>query len=189
MGTDAPTHNNEIERRETNNNINNQQSNSVMRIIGVLSHQPLVSFVSNPEVRSEGITQRRPSTGLGSIFLNLEDNEIFKDQVEVVDVPLISVGDEEVLRDQVAIGSVNDVVNIDNYLGKSSNHCAFGRRHKKTQNIAIIYYFTNVLGSPPQKEWTKKYGTISHFIKEFKIPKKKRRQAMSVLREVYKYKR
>ena len=35
---------------------------------------------------------------------------------------------------------------------------------------------------------TGKYGTISHLIKEFKIPKTKRQQVMSVLREVYTYK-
>ena len=42
-------------------------------------------------------------------------------------------------------------MNIDDYLRKSSNHRVFGRRHKKTRNVAIAYYFMNVLESPPSK--------------------------------------
>ena len=71
---DDPAYNNEIERRETNNNINNRQSSYVMRSTGVLARQPFVSFVSDPEVRSEGVTQHQSSTGPEPIFMNLEDN-------------------------------------------------------------------------------------------------------------------
>ena len=92
----------------------------------------------------------------------------------MVHVPLIKVCDEEVIRGQVAIGDVNDGVNIENYLRKCSNHRVFGRCHTKTRNVAIVYYFMNVIYRPPQEEWTGNYGTISHLIKEFKIPKKKR---------------
>ena len=64
-----------------------------------LARQLFISFVSDPEVRSEGVTQHQPYTGPESIFVNLEDNEIIEDQVEVVDVLLIKVCDEEVIRD------------------------------------------------------------------------------------------
>ena len=42
----------------------------------------------------------------------------------------------------------------------------------------------NVLDSPPKEKWTGKYETIGHLMKEFKIPIRKRRQVMNVLREV-----
>ena len=92
METEHPAYNNEIERKKTNNNTNNRQSNYVMRRSYVLSRQLFVS-----EVRSEGVTQHWPSTGPESIFMNLEDNEIIKENVEVVDVPLNEVGDEELI--------------------------------------------------------------------------------------------
>ena len=82
--------------------------------------------------------------------MNLEDNEIIKDQFEVVDVPLNEVGDEEVIIYQVTIGDANDVMNIYDYLCKSSNHRVFGRCHKKIRNVLIAYYFMDVLGFPPK---------------------------------------
>ena len=64
-------------------------------------------------------------------------------------------------------------MNIDDYLRECSNHFVFVRWHKKTRNVAIAYYFMNVLDNPPQQEWTGKYGTISNLIKACKIPKNK----------------
>ena len=99
MDTEHPAYNNEIERKETNNNINSQQSNSVIWSSDVSARQQFVSFVSDPEVRSEGVTQNQPSTEPESIFIALENNEIIEDQVEVVDFSLNEVIDEEVIID------------------------------------------------------------------------------------------
>ena len=96
--TDGHAYNNEIERRVKNNNMNNQKSNSVTRRGGVLGHQPLILLVSSLEMRSEGVIQHQPSTEAESIFLNVEANEIVRDPVEVVDFPLINVGNDEVIE-------------------------------------------------------------------------------------------
>ena len=81
-----------------------------------------VSFVSGQEVRSEDVIQHQTSTVPESIYLNAEANEIVKHPVEVVEFPLISVGDDEVIKYQATIGSATDVVNIYDYLHESSNH-------------------------------------------------------------------
>ena len=41
----------------------------------------------------------------------MEDDEVVTDQVAVVDVSLLNVGDSEAVIDQVAMGGVTDVVN------------------------------------------------------------------------------
>ena len=49
-----------------------------MRSKDAFLHQPLTSFVSSLEVRSEGVTKHQPSTAPMSILFDVGDNEVVK---------------------------------------------------------------------------------------------------------------
>ena len=114
-----------------------------MRTEDALSHQPLMLFTSGPEVKSKGVTQYRPSTGSQSILLHVGDDEAVADPAAVVDVLLLDVGDDEVIIDQVTMGCVTDIVNIDDFLRESRNHCVFGGiKNKKYYDVIFIHVCT-----------------------------------------------
>ena len=57
--------------------------------------------------------------------------------------------DNGAVTNQISVEDLSDAVNVDDFIYDTNNDQLFGPRHTQTRNVAIAYYFLNILDSPP----------------------------------------
>ena len=91
------------------------------------------------------MTQHQPSTISESILYETED--VLGYNMIILDVLDTGTGTNRIEKEYLS-----DAVCLDEFMCNMNNDRLLGRRHNKTRNISMAYYYQNVLDSPPTNE-------------------------------------